>query len=71
MLNLWKEYRGLAATRTGVPGLPEWEEDSFSESRRGSWIAVLAVALAFALALQMDSENQRAANVPHIVVEGL
>jgi hypothetical protein len=71
MFNLWKEYRGLAATRTGVPALPDWEEDSFSESRRGSWIAVLAVALAFALALQMDSENHRSSNVPHVVAQSL
>lgn len=69
MYNLWKQTRGLAANRTGVPASHELEDDSFSESRRGSWIVVLAVALAFALVLQMETERRQANFIPPVPVD--
>jgi hypothetical protein len=69
MANLWQDLRGLAANRTGVPSVDRAEDFETIESKRGAWLAILAVAAAFAILLQMESERvQSTTKEPRILV---
>jgi hypothetical protein len=57
MSNLLKGLQSLTATRTGVPVSYDYEDADREESRRGTWLILLAVAVAFAVVLQMDAES--------------
>lgn len=60
MSNLWKGLQSLTASRTGVPVSYEYDDYDRAESRRGTWVILIAVAVAFAVVLQMDAENIQA-----------
>lgn len=49
----------MTAGRTGVPVAYDYEVNDQEENRKGAWLAILAIAVAFAVVLQMESEQRR------------
>lgn len=62
MARILKGLKNLTASRTGLPSVNDYDEFELPDSRRGAWIAILALAIAFALSLQMEAESIRSAN---------
>jgi len=52
-----REIRNLSAARTGVPVSYESEDRVQPESKLGMWLVVIAVAIAFAMVLQMETDR--------------
>jgi hypothetical protein len=59
MASLRKGDQILTASRTGVPVVNDYEVIDQEETRKGAWAVVIAIALAFALILQMEAENSQ------------
>lgn len=62
MIGSRKGSQILAAQRTGVHVAYDEEVNDQIENTRGAWAVMFAMALAFALILQMDSEKSRGAS---------
>lgn len=57
MAKIRKEFKSLTASRTGLPAVQEDDQDSL-ESNRGGWLIIIAIVIAFTVALQMESEQR-------------
>lgn len=59
MSNLWKGLKSISAQRTGVPTAFHDDDTAVFDNPRSGWVIVIAIVVAVAALLQMDSDRSR------------